>query len=43
MFVHVLGRRSKRKSTLVNVLSKVLGDYSVNAAANTLMASNNNL
>ena len=37
-----LGGGANGKSTLVNVLSKLLGDYSVNAAANTLMASNNN-
>ena len=37
-----LGGGANGKSTLVNVLTKLMGDYAANTAANTLMASNSN-
>ena len=37
-----LGGGANGKSTLVNVLTKLMGDYAANTAASTLMASNSN-
>ena len=37
-----LGGGANGKSTLVNVLTKLMGDYAANTAAGTLMASNSN-
>jgi len=38
----LLGGGANGKSTLVNLLTKLMGDYAVNTAASTLMASNRN-
>ena len=38
----LLGGGANGKSTLVNLLTKLMGDYAANTAASTLMASSNN-
>ena len=38
----LLGGGANGKSTLVNLLTKLMGDYAANTAASTLMASNSN-
>ena len=38
----LLGGGANGKSTLVNLLTDLLGDYAANTAASTLMASNSN-
>ena len=38
----LLGGGANGKSTLVSLLTKLMGDYAANTAASTLMASSNN-